>query len=528
MPDHLLGEMQDWDMVMSHAIDHAAREHGDREIVTLWSDKSESTTNWRGIRHDAKRLAQALRAIGIEKGDRVATMAMNHAHHLSSFYGITGMGGVVHTLNPRLFADQLAYIVNHAESRVMFYDVAFTPLIEAMKEHWNTVEHYVCFDNGEYEALLADHDGSDDWTKVDERDPLLLCYTSGTTGDPKGVLYNHRGNMLQSLASLQPSSFGFEPRSVMLPVVPMFHANGWGIPWAAPMAGTKLAFSTIYEPDVLLDFMHREEVTITAGVPTVWLGLFQYMDKSGKELPESLEGVVIGGAAAPRAMVEQLMKWGREVGHAWGMTETSPIGTTAMVPAEWDDMSFEDQVDRKAMQGKVLFGTQIRTVDLDDHSKPLPRDGKTSGALQVRGAWVVKRYFKQDEDCVDEDNWFDTGDVGVIHPHGTLQLTDRTKDLIKSGGEWISSVALENAAVGHPAVSEAAAFAIPDLKWDERPMLALVLKDGESCDQAEMQEYLKGKVARWWIPERIVVLDEIPHTATGKISKKDLRATYSE
>ncbi|ANU08158.1 long-chain fatty acid--CoA ligase [Paraurantiacibacter namhicola] len=524
----MLGAMQEWDLVMSHAIDHAAREHGDREIVTLWSDRSETRTDWRGIHHDAKRLAEALRAMGIQKGERVATLAMNHAHHLSSFYGITGMGGVVHTLNPRLFADQLAYIVNHAESRVLFYDVAFKPLVDAMKEHWKTVDHYVCFDNGEYTDLLDQHDGTSEWTKLDERDPLLLCYTSGTTGDPKGVLYNHRGNMLHSMASLQTSSFGFEPRSVMLPVVPMFHANGWGIPWAAPMGGAKLAFSTIYEPDVLLDFMHREKVTQSAGVPTVWLGLFQYMEATGKSLPDTLDMAVIGGAAAPRAMVEKLMEMGCEVGHAWGMTETSPIGTVGMVPAEWEDMSFDERAARKTMQGKPLFGTEIRLVDLDDHSTELPRDGETSGALQIRGAWVVKRYFKQDEDCVNEDNWFDTGDVGVIHPHGTLELTDRTKDLIKSGGEWISSVELENAAVGHPAVAEAAAFAIPDLKWDERPMLALVLKDGKSCDQAEMQEFLKDKVAKWWIPERIVVLDEIPHTATGKISKKDLRATYSD
>ena len=522
-----LGRMQDWDMVMSHAIDYAAREHGSREISTYWADGTTTRTNWAGIGHDAKRLAQALRAMGIEKGDRVATLGMNHAHHLVAWYGITGAGAVVHTINPRLYADQLAYIVTHAEDRVLFYDAAFAPLVEKMKLHWPCVEHYICFDDGGFAGLIDGHDGDTAWTPVDERDPCMLCYTSGTTGDPKGVLYEHRGNMLHSLMSLQPSVFGFQPRSVMLPVVPMFHANGWGIPWAAPMGGAKLAFSTVYEPGVLLKFMEDEQVTVTAGVPTVWLGLFQYLDASGGKLPESLEKIIIGGAAAPRSMIERLFAAGKLAGHAWGMTETSPIGTVGMTPDDWEEMDQTAQVDLMTRQGIVPFGVEIRCVDLDDPDRELPRDGQTSGPLHVRGPWVVKRYFKADADCVDEGQWFDTGDVGVIHPDNRLQLTDRTKDLIKSGGEWISSVELENAAVGHPAIVEAAAIGIPDKKWDERPMLVLVCKAGEQCDAETMRGYLAGRVAKWWIPERIEFVEEIPHGATGKVSKKALRKQYA-
>ena len=522
-----MGRMQDWDMVMSHAIDYAAREHGTREIFTRWADGSETRTDWAGVHRDAKRLVQALRALGVDRGDRVATLAMNHANHLVAWYGITGAGGVVHTINPRLFAEQLAYVVSHADDRVLFYDAAFTPIIDQMKLHCPCIEHYICFDNGEFADLLAAHDGDTDWARMDERDPCLLCYTSGTTGDPKGVLYEHRGNMLHSLMSLQPSIFGFEPRTVMLPVVPMFHANGWGIPWGAPMGGAKLVFSTNYDPAVLLDVMQREAVTVTAGVPTVWLGLFQYLDATGKTLPDSLAKVIIGGAAAPRSMIERLLRSGRFAGHAWGMTETSPVGTAATIPPEWEDMDIDARSDLMVRQGIPPFGIEIRCVDLDEPEVELPRDGATAGALQVRGPWVVKRYFRAQEDCVGEGQWFDTGDVGMIHPDGRLHLTDRTKDLIKSGGEWISSVELENATVGHPAIAEAAAIGIPDDKWDERPMLVVVAKPGETVCAEDIRAFLADKVARWWIPERIEFVDAIPHGATGKISKKALRALYS-
>jgi fatty-acyl-CoA synthase len=355
----------------------------------------------------------------------------------------------------------------------------------------------------------------------------MLCYTSGTTGDPKGVLYEHRSNMLHSIAGLQPSIFGFETRSVMLPVVPMFHANAWGIPWAAPMTGAKLVFSAINEAAVLLDLMEQEGVTVTAGVPTVWMAIFAFLDETGRDLPESLAKVIIGGAAPPPAMVRRLLEAEIEPAHAWGMTETSPVGTVTMLPIDWDSRDLDQKVAAKTMQGKAPFGVEIRCVDLDDPSRELPRDGKAGGALQVRGPWIVRRYFKAEEDAAGPGQWFDTGDVAVIHPDGNLQLTDRTKDLIKSGGEWISSVELENAAAGHPGVAEAAAFGIPDAKWTERPVLAVVRKPGQSPTAEQIVDFLSDKVAKWWLPDRVHFLDELPHTATGKVSKKTLREQFA-
>ena len=519
--------MQDWDMVLTHVIDHAAREHATREIVTRWADGSITRATYASVRQDARRLAQALRAMGIAKGERVGVMAMNHGHQLSAWYGIIGAGAVIHTINPRLFADQLAFIVTHAEDRVLFYDAAFAPLVEALKARWPSVERYICFDNGEYEALLAAHDGTADWTPVEERDPALLCYTSGTTGNPKGVLYEHRSNMLHLLSGLQPMVFDYGPRTVTLPVVPLFHATGWGLAWACPAAGVKLVFSTVNDPAILWDLMEQEGVTDTGGVPTVWIAMFQYMDATGRGLPSRLKKAVIGGSAPPPAMIRRLLDAGVEPLHAWGMTETSPIGTLSSCPADWEDMDDDARVRSKMLQGRPPFGIEIRCVDLDDPARVLPRDGITPGALQVRGPWVVKRYFKAEADCTGEGQWFETGDVAVIHPDGSLQLTYRTKDLIKSGGEWISSVELENAAMGHPAVAEAAAIGVPHPKWDERPVLVVVAKPGQRVEEADLRAFLSTKVATWWLPDAIYVVAEIPHTATGKISKLALREIYA-
>ncbi|MXP28968.1 long-chain-fatty-acid--CoA ligase [Porphyrobacter algicida] len=529
----MLGAMQDWDLVVHHLIDHAAREHGAREHVTHWADGSETRTDWAGIRRDALKMTQALRAAGIAKGDRIATLAMNHSRHLVSWYGATGVGGVLHTINPRLFDDQLEYIVNHAEDRVMLYDAAFQPIIDKMRKSWPTVEHYICFDPPAgsdaiaFEDWIDAHDGKAEWAEVDERDPCMLCYTSGTTGNPKGVLYEHRSTMLHAWAGIQPSGFDFDAQSVMLPVVPMFHAASWGLPWAGAMTGVKFVYSAVNDPQVLCDLIENEGVTHSAGVPTVWLAMFQHVDETGRELPK-LKQAIIGGSAAPRFMIERLTKNGTRVAHAWGMTETSPIGTVGSPTCDWNDKSFVEQVDVIQMQGRPPFGVELRTVSLDDMTSELPRDGASSGALQIRGPWVVKRYFKAEQDAINADGWFDTGDVGIIHPDGTLQLTDRTKDVIKSGGEWISSVELENAAVGHPAVAEAAAVGMPHPKWDERPVLFVVRKSGSDVTGGEIIEHLKPLVAKWWLPDAVEFVDEIPHTATGKISKKDLREQFSD
>ncbi|MXO85434.1 long-chain-fatty-acid--CoA ligase [Altererythrobacter aurantiacus] len=522
--------MQDWSLKVTHLIDHAAREHATREHVTRWADGSETRADWASIRLDALKMVQALRDMGIEKGDRIATLAMNHSRHLVTWYGAVGAGGVLHTINPRLFEDQLEYIVNHADDRVLIYDAAFQPIVDKMREQWPNVEKFICFDNDadtvSFEQWLAPYDGQTDWADVDERDPCMLCYTSGTTGNPKGVLYEHRSTMLHAMAGLQPGSFGFETQTVMLPIVPMFHAASWGLPWAGAAAGVKFVYSTVNEPDVLCELMDREGVTDSAGVPTVWLGIFQYCDKIGRELPK-LKKVIIGGSACPRFMIERLMKNDTYVAHAWGMTETSPIGTVGSRTSDWEKLSFDEKVDVVAKQGRPIFGVELRTVDLDNMATPLPRDGKTAGALQIRGPWIIKRYFKAEQDAADADGWFDTGDVGIIHPDGTLQLTDRTKDVIKSGGEWISSVELENQAVGHPAVAEAAAIGMPHPKWDERPVLFVVRKEGQDCSADDLTAYLSDKVAKWWLPDAIEFVDDIPHTATGKISKKDLRTRFA-
>ncbi len=526
-----LGAMQDWKLRVTHLIDHAAREHGHREIVSRWADGSETRTNWAGIRHDALRMTQALRRLGIQPGERIATLAMNHSRHLVTWYGAVGAGGILHTINPRLFDDQLDYIVNHAEDRVMLFDKIWAPIIERMKPRWPTVEHYICFDSSEpalhFEEWLAPEDGQTEWSDGDERDACMLCYTSGTTGNPKGVIYEHRSTMLHALSAISPPVFGMDCRSVMLPIVPMFHAASWGLPWAGAAAGAKFVYSAVNDGAVLCDLIEREKVTCSAGVPTVWLALFQHIDANGGKFPPSLETVVCGGSAMPRAMIERLMRQGLRVAHAWGMTETSPIGTTGAETWNWDELTFDEQVTVKSMQGRAPFGVEIRCVDLDDPEKVLPRDGVTAGALQVRGPWVVKRYFKAEDDAVTAGQWFDTGDVGLIYPDGTLQLTDRTKDVIKSGGEWISSVALENAAIGHPAVGEAAAIGVFHPKWDERPLLVVVKKPGAEVSGDDLREFLRGHVAKWWVPDAVVFVDQIPHTGTGKISKKDLRDQFA-
>ena len=503
----MLGAMQDWDLVVTHLIDHAAREYGQREHVTHWADGSETRTTWAGVRHDALRMTQALRAAGVDKGDRIATLAMNHGRHLVTWYGSIGVGGVLHTINPRLFDEQLEYIVNHAEDRVLLYDAVFQPIVDRMRDRWPTITTYVCFDPPAgsdvlgFEQWIGAYDGDTAWAEVSERDPCMLCYTSGTTGNPKGVLYEHRSTMLHAMAGVQPNLFDLDSRAVMLPIVPMFHAASWGLPWAGAIPGIKFVYSAVNDPGVLCELFDREGVTHSAGVPTVWLGMFQHLDSIGKDVRDigKLETAIIGGSAAPKFMIERLMNNGVRVAHAWGMTETSPIGTTGAYPASWDDLPLGEQLALVQKQGRPAFGVELRCVDLDDPNKVLPRDGLTSGALQVRGPWVIKRYFKAEEDAVNEGQWFDTGDVAVIHPDGTLQLTDRTKDVIKSGGEWISSVELENAAVGHPAIAEAAAIGVAHPKWDERPILVCVAKEGSAVCAADILDHLSDKVAKWWL-----------------------------
>ena len=521
----MLGGMQDYPLRLPRLIDHAAREHGSREIVTYWADGRETRTDWAGIARDARRLASALAALGMQPGDRIATLAMNHAHHLVAWHGVIGMGGVLHTINPRLFDEQLLYIANHAEDRVLLYDRAFQPIVDRLRDRWTSIAHYVCFDDGGFDALLAHGSADYRWHEGDERAPCLLCYTSGTTGNPKGVLYEHRSTMIHAMAEVAPHVFNMSSRSVVLPVVPMFHAAGWGLPFAAPLVGAKFVFSAVNDASTLCRLMNQERVTHSAGVPTVWLAMFQHIDATG-ETPRFLEMVTIGGSAAPRAMIERIMAMGVEVKHLWGMTETSPIGTAGSPPPEWDEMDLGGRVALIAKQGRIPFGVELRIVD--DEGVEAPRDGVHSGRLQIRGPWVIKRYFKAEADATDADGWFDTGDVAVIHPDGTMQITDRAKDVIKSGGEWISSVDLENAACGAPGVAEAAAIGIHHPKWDERPLLLVVPKPGAEPTVEAIRAHLAQHVAKWWLPDAIEFVETLPHTATGKLLKTALRDKYHD
>ncbi len=537
----MLGGMQDWELRLPMLIDYAAREHGGREIVSHWATGTATRTDWAGIRRDALKMVQALRRLGLAKGDRVATLAMNHSRHLVTWYGAVGAACVLHTVNPRLFDEQLAYIINHAEDRVLIYDAAFAPIIARLRPLCPQVEHFICFDgdgHGDgaaadesadltFESWIGAEDGDAEWTSGYERDPCMLCYTSGTTGNPKGVLFEHRSTMLHTLAGVAPQCLNLDSRSVVLPVVPMFHANNWGFPWACAAVGAKLVYSASNDPARLVALMRDEGVTYLAGVPTVWLSLFEYLDASGETLPP-ITNALSGGSAMPRSLIERLMREGIRVAHAWGMTETSPIATIAYESADWDTLDVDSKIAIKVLQGRPLFGVELRAVDLDDPARVLPRDGMTAGALQVRGLWVIKRYFKAEADAVGADQWFDTGDVAIIHPDGAVQLTDRTKDVIKSGGEWISSVELENAAVAHPAVAEAAAIGVFHPKWDERPLLVVVTRPGMAVSTAEMRAFLADKVAKWWLPDAVETVAAIPHTGTGKISKKDLRDQFRD
>jgi fatty-acyl-CoA synthase len=522
----MLGGMQDWPLRIMRILDHAEREHGTRELVSLWADHKVTRTDWAGIARDSRRLARALERLGMKPGDRIATLAMNHSRHVVAWYGTIGMGGVIHTINPRLFTEQLVYIANHAEDRVLFYDAAFAPLVEKLKPELKTIEHYVRFDGpgSEFDALIDAETDDYAWVEGPETDPAMLCYTSGTTGNPKGVLYEHRSTVLHAFAEISRDVFDLEARSVVLPVVPMFHAAAWGLPFSTAMVGGKMVFSADYTPELMCDLMHAEGVTHTAGVPTVWLAMINFAEASGRDFGK-LNTVHIGGSAAPRSMIKYFVDRGIRVGHAWGMTEMSPLGTCGAPSGDWERLSDEQRLDQMCRQGRVPFGVELRIVD--DEGNGLPRDGQTSGSLQARGPWVIKQYFQDSNGPVaDADGWFDTGDVAILHPNGIMQITDRSKDVIKSGGEWISSIDLENAAVGCPGVAEAAAVGVHHPKWDERPLLLVVKKEGSDVTPDQILDHLSAHVARWWLPDEILFVDSLPHTATGKLLKTALREQY--
>jgi fatty-acyl-CoA synthase len=536
----MLGLMQDRPLLISQLLEFAAQYHGDREIVTRSIEGPIHRTNYREVSKRAKRVANALGKLGVKLGDRVGTLAMNTYRHLEIYYGISGIGAICHTINPRLFAEQITYIANHAEDKYIFLDPIFVPLIEKFAGDLKTVKGWIVLTDRAhmpksalanmmcYEELIGAESDNFDWPMFDERTASSLCYTSGTTGNPKGVLYQHRSTVLHSYCVCMPDTLNVSSKDSILVVVPMFHANAWGLVYAAPMCGAKLVFpGKDMDGKSVHDLLEQEKCTISAGVPTVWLALLNYLQDNDKRI-DTVRQFVIGGSAAPRSMIEAFQeKYGAYVIHAWGMTEMSPLGTTGMLKPHMLGWPSKQRIDVQIKQGRAVYGVELKIVD--DDGKEQPRDGKAFGHLMVRGPWITSGYFKGEGGKVlDKDGWFKTGDIATLDAEGFIQITDRSKDVIKSGGEWISSIDLENTAVGHPEVREAAVIGIAHPKWDERPLLIVIKKDGSTLDRAGMLKYLDGKIAKWWMPDDVVFVKELPHTATGKLLKTKLREDFKD
>lgn len=534
----MLGLMQEWPLLCHKILDHAARQHGAREVISRSVEGPIVRTNYRDIRSRALKVAQLLARDGFKEGDRIGTLAWNTARHIEAWYGIMGMGGVYHTLNPRLFPDQVAWIMNHAEDQALFVDLTFVPIAEKICPRIKSVRKVIVMTDAAhmpqtslpgavaYEEWLAEADGDYQWKALDESAAAGMCYTSGTTGDPKGVVYSHRSNVLHALIVSLPDCMGISSRDTVLPVVPMFHANAWGLAQACPMLGTSLVMpgpkmdgASIYE------MLEIGKVTFTAAVPTVWLMLLQHLEETGKKLPH-LKKVLIGGSACPRAMTRKFQEdYDVEVIHAWGMTEMSPVGTLGTLKPEHMDLEGEARLDIQEKQGFPPFGVEMKVTD--DDNRELPWDGKTFGRLKVRGPAIARAYYGgAGAEQFDEEEWFDTGDVAHIDPSGYMQITDRAKDVIKSGGEWISTIELENLAVGHPDIAEAAVIGVPHSRWAERPLLVAVRKPGHDLTKEALLGFMEGKVAKWWMPDDVAFVGEIPHTATGKILKSALREQF--
>ncbi len=535
------GLMQDWPMTIDKVINHALAVYPYQEIVTRSVAGPIVRKTYADIHADSRRCSEALLANGLEPGDIVATLAWNSDLHMETWYGAMGIGMVLHTLNPRLFPEQIAWIANHAEDKAIFFDTTFMPIIEAIAPHLPRVKLFVVYGDDSvipadtkipnlksYESFLSGCRGdSVKWGDFDERTACGLCYTSGTTGNPKGVLYSHRSNIMQTLMSMQAGALGIKDSDIVLPVVPMFHANAWGLTFSGPASGAKLVMpGARMDGAAIYELLDSEKVTISAAVPTVWQMLLEYMRKEGKTLPH-LNSVAIGGAATPEGLLRAFEEdYDVEVYPAWGMTETSPLGTVSKLPMPLQNLSDEEKMTHKLKQGRPPFGVELDVVGPD--GKSLPRDGKATGHLMIRGPAVAAAYVKGEGSILDDRDFFDTGDVGNIDQYGQMHITDRSKDVIKSGGEWISSIELENIAVSHPKVSLAAAIGVHHPKWDERPLLIVKKAEGEDVSKEEVLAFFDGKIAKWWLPDDVAFVDDIPLGATGKINKLALRETFKD
>lgn len=535
----MLGNMMFQPLLISSMIEHAGRYHADTEIISKNTDTSIKKTNWGEIRENSKRFANVLQQFGLTLGDRVATIAWNNHRHLESWYAISGSGLICHTINPRLFPEQLVFIINDAADRILLFDKTFAPLIKAVKPLLKTVEQYICLDAEDsaireaipevqfYDDLLVQQSAEFDWPELDENTASSLCYTSGTTGNPKGVLYSHRSTVLHSYAIIMPDSLNVAARDIMLPVVPMFHVNAWGTPYAAAMVGCTLVLpGPGLDGASLVNLIDTYKVSVALGVPTIWQGLIAAAQQSGSKL-ESLKRNVVGGSACPPAMLKTFKEqFNCETIHAWGMTETSPLGSANQLKTKHLDLADEEKMQIRLSQGRPPFGVDLRLTDEEKGTQEIARDGETIGNLQIKGHWIIDHYFGKEESTLTADGWFDTGDIATLNKDGFMKLCDRSKDLIKSGGEWISSVDLENMAMGHPEIAMAAVIAAQHPKWDERPVLIAIKKPESHVSEAEILDYYADKVAKWQIPDRVIFVDSIPLSGTGKMLKKDLRELY--
>ena len=529
------GNMMNWDLTIPKAILHAEKYNFDGKLVSRELDGSIISTTYGDSIKRSKKLANALAKLGVNLRDRVATIAWNNSRHFETYFAVSGMGAILHTLNPRYSPDQLIYILNHAEDEILIVDPTFIPLVESVQDKLDTVKTIIIASAKDaipennlknalsYDELIQAESDEYDWPELSEDDAVALCYTSGTTGNPKGVLYSHRSTILHAISV--SGAMGFDSSSSVLPVVPMFHVNAWGVPYCALIIGITLVLpGHALDGKSLYELVKQESVDSMLGVPTVWLGLLQYLEGEGLKL-DTVDQVLVGGSAAPYAMIKAFdEQHDAFLTHGWGMTEMSPLGTATSRTKEMDDIDIEERYDLQQKQGKAFFGVDMTIAD--DDGNELPNDGVAFGRLLVKGPTIVERYFKAEESAMDDKGWFDTGDVAKIHPEGYMEIVDRSKDVIKSGGEWISSIDLENAAVGHPGVAEACVIGVLHAKWDERPLLLIVKATGQDPTKEDINSFLEDKVVKWWLPDDIVFVEELPHTATGKLLKTGLREDF--
>ena len=537
----MLGKMMYQPLLISSLIEHAAQYHGDTAILSKEVNGEMTKSDWLTVSNNSKRLAKALQALDLKSSERIATLAWNNRRHLEAWYAISGSGMICHTINPRLFPEQLAYIINDADDQALFFDITFLPLIIAIKEHIKGIKHFIYLGDRDekvleqlpnalfFDELLAENNPDFDWPQFDEKLASSLCYTSGTTGNPKGILYSHRSSVLHAMALCMPDVSSLSAQDVLLPVVPMFHVNAWGTPYAAALTGCSLILpGPNLDGDSLVSVIDDYKVTVALGVPTIWQSLLTAAKNKGSKL-DSMTRTIVGGAACPPSVIKTFREdFNCDAIHGWGMTETSPLGTMNQIKAKHKSLSKEEINELRKSQGRPPYGVKIRLMDTEQKDQPVAEDGESQGRLQIRGHWVIDDYFTENKDAITTDGWFDTGDIATIDADGYMNIRDRSKDLIKSGGEWISSVELENIAVEHPEVKMAAAIAATHKQWGERPVL-IVVKEAESAvDEAQILEFYKGKVASWQIPDKVVFVDNIVLNGAGKMMKNNLRDEHGD